>query len=64
MFSMEQCALFTDEAWRNAPQSMASEGVNATGDVEDSFSNMTTSANISTFDNLTQSLKMFDSEDA
>ena len=59
MFGTEQCALSTDEAWRT--QSIATGESEPAGSVEDvSFA---TKRNISTFDDLTHALKMFDADD-
>ena len=77
IFSVEQSELFTDDAWRNAsistidlssgiddPRASADDFSNQGNNTNNQFQGLGAPANISTFDNLTQSLKMFDSEDA
>ena len=76
MFGTQQSELFTDDSWRNAsitnlqtedgmsPSYDNRAGNDPTDDEMNSFSSMAAPSNISTFDNLSQTLKMFDSDDA
>lgn len=65
MFNVEQCGYLMDDAWRNRSVANDHQDGNMNRQDEESFASMATAAtNISTFDTLTQALKMFDSEDA
>ena len=75
MFGTQQSELFTDDSWRNAsitnlqtedgmsPSYDNRAGNDPTDDEMNSFSSMAAPSNISTFDNMTQTRKMFDLED-
>ena len=60
MFAMHENQMYTDEGWRNGDNSQS--GV-AKLISEPDYNNGQASNRISTFDSLTQTLQMFDSDD-